>query len=45
VPPGTYYVFAVTRHNNQTILWDLRVDLKPGANAVTIDQRNDTPVN
>ncbi|HLL77030.1 MAG TPA: hypothetical protein VK421_17375 [Pyrinomonadaceae bacterium] len=45
VPPGTYYVFAVTRHNNQTFLWDLRVDLKPGANAATIDQRNVTPVN
>ena len=45
VPPGTYYVFAAARHNNQPFMWDLRVDLKPGANAVTLDQRNSTPVN
>lgn len=42
VPPGTYYLFAFTLsvQNAQTLVWDLRVDLKPGANAVTLDQRN-----
>lgn len=45
VPPGTYYVFGAARYNNQPFMWDVRVDLKPGANAVTLDQRNTTPVN
>lgn len=45
VPPGTYYVFAAARYNNQPFMWDLRVDLKPGPNAVTLDRRNSTPVN
>ena len=45
VPPGTYYVFALTKYNNQTFLWDVRVDLKPGANAVTLSQQNTTLVN
>lgn len=40
VPPGTYYLFAVAGYNNQFLVWDLRVDLKPGANSVTLDQRN-----
>lgn len=45
VPPGIYYVFAVSRYNNQLFLWDLKVELKPGPNAVTLNQRNSTPVN
>jgi hypothetical protein len=40
VPAGTYYLFVLTRYNNQPILWNLRVDLGPGANSVTLDQRN-----
>jgi hypothetical protein len=40
VPPGTYYLFAVAGYNNQFLVWDLRVDLKPGANSITLDQRN-----
>ncbi|MEW5977637.1 MAG: tetratricopeptide repeat protein [Acidobacteriota bacterium] len=40
VPPGTYFVFGSTQYNNQPFLWDLRVDLKPGTNTVTLDQRN-----
>ena len=40
VPPGTYYLFTVVTHNKQFIVWDLKVDLKSGANAVTLDQRN-----
>ena len=44
VPPGTYYLFGATRHNNQPFLWNLRVELKPGANVVTLDQRNSSPV-
>jgi hypothetical protein len=39
-----YLTFAL-RYNNQRILWDLKVELKAGANSVTIDQRNAAPVN
>lgn len=44
VPPGTYYLTFALRYNNQPILWDLKLDLKAGANSVTLDQRNATPV-
>jgi hypothetical protein len=44
VPPGTYYLMISTRHNYQPILWDLRVELKPGANSITLDQGNATPL-
>ena len=40
VPAGSYYLFAITVHNKQALVWDLKVDLKPGANSVTLDQRN-----
>jgi hypothetical protein len=40
VPPGTYYLFAITPYSGQALVWDLRVDLKPGLNSVTLDQRN-----
>lgn len=44
VAPGTYYLLANTSHNRQHLLWDLRVDLKAGPNAVTLNQLNTTPV-
>jgi hypothetical protein len=44
VPSGTYYLFAITPYNKQPLVWDLRVDLKPGANSVTLDQRNVAPL-
>ncbi|MDQ3846689.1 MAG: hypothetical protein M3342_22155 [Bacteroidota bacterium] len=40
VAPGTYYLFSFAAYNKQFIVWDLKVDLKSGANAVTLDQRN-----
>lgn len=40
VPAGTYYLMGMAISNNQPIMWNLRVDLKPGANSVTVDQRN-----
>src|SRR5919106_1300774 len=43
VPAGTYYLFAITPYNKQALVWDLRVDLKPGANSITLDQRNVAP--
>jgi len=45
VAAGTYYLFGSIRNNNLALLWDLQVDLKPGANPVTLDQRNATPIN
>jgi hypothetical protein len=44
VPAGTYYLFAVAAYNKQLLVWDLRVDLKPGANSVILDQRNVAPL-
>ena len=46
VPPGTYYLFAYrfSIQDRQVLVWDVRVDLKPGANAVTLDRRNVTPL-
>jgi hypothetical protein len=44
VPAGTYYLFAITPYNKKALVWDLRVDLKPGANSVTLDQSNATPL-
>ena len=44
VPPGTYYLFSLAPHNGRLLVWDLRVDLKPGANSVTLDQRNTAPL-
>jgi len=40
VPAGTYYLFAIAPYNRQPLVWDLRVDLKPGANSVTLNQSN-----
>lgn len=40
VPPGSYYVTALTALNQQPVVWDLRVDIKSGANSVGLDQGN-----
>ena len=42
VDPGTYYlgVFAFNPQTAQLMVWDVRVDLKPGENSITLDQRN-----
>ena len=45
VPPGTYYLMLATRYNNQPISWDMKLELKAGANSVTLDQRNAVPLN
>jgi hypothetical protein len=44
VPPGTYYLMFALRYNNQPIFWDLKLELKAGANSVTLDQHNAAPV-
>ena len=45
VPPGTYYFFCLGAYNKQLFEWDFQVQLKPGANSVTLDQHNAVAVN
>lgn len=45
IPAGTYYLFGTTRYNNVLLLWNLKVDVKPGQNSVTLDQRNAASLN
>lgn len=40
VPPGSYYLMISTQFNQQNLFWGFKVDLQPGANSVTLDQRN-----
>lgn len=44
VPPGPYYMLVSIRINNQPILWDVKVDLKSGANSLTLDPKNAVPI-
>jgi hypothetical protein len=34
-----------TRYNNQALVWDHPVQLKPGANSLTLSAQNATPMN
>jgi hypothetical protein len=45
VPPGTYYLMISALLNNQSLVWGQAVQLKPGANSLTLDQRNAVPLN
>jgi hypothetical protein len=40
VKPGTYWLFHVSEVGRNTVLWNLKIDLKPGQNSVTLDQNN-----
>ncbi|HKN21051.1 MAG TPA: hypothetical protein VJX73_06530 [Terracidiphilus sp.] len=44
VPPGVYYLMISTRYNNQPLVWGQAVQLKPGANSVTLDLSNATAI-
>src|SRR5260370_17864400 len=39
VPLAPYHVFAFVLYNNHHLVWDLQIDLKPGANTLVMDQR------
>ena len=41
----TYYFFCLGAYNQQLFKWDFQVQLKPGANSVTLDQHNAVLVN
>lgn len=45
VPPGNYYLMISTRFNNQSLIWSQSVQLNPGPNSITLDQRNANPLN
>ncbi|NYF51999.1 hypothetical protein HDF12_002364 [Edaphobacter lichenicola] len=45
VSPGTYYLMISARYNNQALVWDHPIQLKPGPNTLSLDQRNATPIN
>ena len=45
LPAGTYYLVGSAVYANRQMIWDLRIDIKPGANSVTLDQRNAAPIN
>ncbi|MGD0737968.1 MAG: hypothetical protein ABR957_00135 [Terracidiphilus sp.] len=44
VPPGVYYLMISTRYNNQPFAWGQAVQLKAGANSITLDLSNATPI-
>jgi len=41
---GTFFVVVDTAYS-QHLLWNLRIDLKPGVNSVTLTENNTTPIN
>lgn len=42
VPPGAYYLMVSTMYNKQILSWGFKIDLKAGANNVTLDPSNAT---
>jgi hypothetical protein len=44
VAPGSYYLMAAAESGGQPILWNLKVELKPGQNALLLTPRNLTPI-
>jgi hypothetical protein len=45
VPPGTYYLMISARYNNQALVWGHAVQLKLGANSLTLNPGDATPIN
>jgi hypothetical protein len=42
--PGRYYLVGVVPYQDKALVWAQAVDLKPGANALRLDQLNGQPV-
>ena len=40
VPVGTYWAVTEIRYSNKSYVWNLRIDVRPGSNAVSFDQNN-----
>jgi hypothetical protein len=44
VPPGTYYLTTSAKIGQLVMYWQVKLELKAGANAITLDTRNAEPV-
>jgi hypothetical protein len=44
VLPGVYYVFGMGQYRGEPVLWNVRVQIKAGENALTLDERNSSPL-
>jgi hypothetical protein len=44
IPAGTYYLFGAVQYNKQPLLFDLRIDLKPGPNSAILGESKATPI-
>jgi hypothetical protein len=44
VPVGPYWAVTEIRYNNKSYVWNLRIDVRTGSNAVSLDQNNPTIV-
>jgi hypothetical protein len=40
VPSGNYYLIGIGQLYKQVVVWNLKVNLNPGENSVTLDQNN-----
>jgi hypothetical protein len=40
LPPGSYFVSVAAPTTGAVLVWDVKVDLKPGENSVTLDPHN-----
>jgi hypothetical protein len=40
LPPGSYFVSVAAPGTGGVLVWDVKVDLKPGENSVTLDPHN-----
>ncbi len=44
VPPGTYYLTTSAKIGQLVMYWQVKLELKPGTNAITLDTHNAEPV-
>src|SRR5208282_5198506 len=44
VAPGTYYLMGSTFTGGQMLLWNIKVELRSGANTLVLNERSATPV-
>ncbi len=40
IPPGQYYLMGLTKIGQNSIIWNVEVNLSPGDNSFTLDQNN-----
>ncbi len=40
VPQGTYFIFGSAKFNDSLLLWDVKIEAKPGSQRVALDPRN-----